>query len=218
VVAVETALPWEQFAALPLSYASAWTCLNTGLALSKGQTLVIRGATSSFGQAAINIAADIGAKVIAMSRKAERFPHLETLGAARGELERPDLSASLPEAKKIDAVLDLLGEHTALDSLELPRYGGRVCLAGFLSGIESEGNAHFLDDMPSGVFLTLFGSSVFGTSDCPLSSIPMQAMVDKAAAGTYKAKPALVLPFEQIREAHETMEASHANGKIVMVV
>ncbi len=185
VVAVETSLPWEQFAAIPLSYASAWTCLSAGLALSKGQTLVIRGATSSFGQAAINIAADLGAKVIAMSRKTERFAHLESLGATRGELERPDLSTSLPEAKKIDAVLDLLGERTALDSLELLRYGGRVCVAGFLSGIESAGNPNFLDDMPSGVFLTSFGSSVFGTPDCPLSTIPMQAMADKAASGIY---------------------------------
>jgi len=218
VCAVETELPWEQFAALPLSYASAWTCLNKSLAVTKDQTIVIRGATSSFGQAAVNIASDLGANVIATSRKTGRFPHLESVGAMRGELERADLAAILPEAKHIDAVLDLLGERTALDSLELLRYGGRLCLAGFLSGAASGGNPNFLDEMPAGVFLTLFGSSAFGSPHCPLSAIPMQAMVDKAAAGIYRAKPALVLPFAQIRKAHEMMEANEANGKIVIVV
>jgi NADPH:quinone reductase-like Zn-dependent oxidoreductase len=218
VVAVKTDLAWEHFAALPLSYASAWTCLVDSLDLNRGQTLVIRGATSAFGQAAVNIAQDLGARVIATSRQKERLAHLEKQGAKRGELERPDMASSLPEAKNVDAVLDLLGEQTALDSLELLKHGGRVCLAGFLGGIDSPGNPKFLDEMPAGVFLTLFGSTAFGAPKCPLSKIPFQSMVDKAASGIYQAKPALVLPFDQIRRAHETMEANQANGKIVVVL
>jgi len=218
VVAIETDLPWEELAALPLSYASAWTCLTDGLALSKGQTVVIRGGTSAFGQAAVNIAADLGAKVIATGRKTERFSHLEELGAIRCEVERSDLASSLTEAKHIDAVLDLLGEQTALDSLELLRRGGRLCLAGFLGGADSPGNPKFLDDMPTGVFLTLFGSSALGTPGCPLSKIPFQTIAEKAAAGIYKAKPARVFPFDRIREAHEAMEANQANGKMVVTI
>jgi NADPH:quinone reductase-like Zn-dependent oxidoreductase len=80
------------------------------------------------------------------------------------------------------------------------------------------GNPKFLDEMPAGVFLTLFGSSAFGTSDFPLSRIPFQAIADKAAAGIYQARPALVFPFDQIRVAHEAIEANRANGKIVMVM
>ena len=217
VAAIKTDLPWEDLAALPLSYASAWRCLTAGLALGQGQTIVIRGGTSAFGQAAVNIAADLGATVIATSRQTERFAHLEALGAARGELEQSALTSKLPEAGQVDAVLDLLGEQTALDSLQMLRPGGRVCLAGFLGGAESSGIPNFLDEMPTGVFLTLFGSSAFGTPACPLSGIPLQAIVDKAATGIYKAKPSLVFPFERIREAHEAMEANRANGKIVIV-
>jgi len=218
VAAIDTDLPWEHLAALPLSYASAWTCLTDSLALSKGQTIVIRGGTSAFGQAAINIAADLGAKIIATSRQTERLSRLEELGANRGELERSNLTAELAEAGQVDAVLDLVGEQTALDSLELLRRGGRVCLAGFLGSMDYPGNPKFLDEMPAGVFLTLFGSSVFGAPNCPLSAVPFQWIVEKAAAGTYAAGPALVLPFGQIREAHETMEADQAKGKIVIVV
>ena len=55
-----------------------------------------------------------------------------------------------------------------------------------------------------------------GTPDCPLSGIPFQGIVDRAAAGTYKAKPARVFAFEDIGSAHRLMESGEANGKIVV--
>src|SRR5947209_10184787 len=57
VVRIESGLAWEQLAAIPESYATAWTCLHRNLELRAGQTLVIRGATSALGQSALNIAA-----------------------------------------------------------------------------------------------------------------------------------------------------------------
>ena len=55
VVQLESELPWEELATLPESYATAWTCLLRNLELVKGQTLLIRGATSSFGLAALHM-------------------------------------------------------------------------------------------------------------------------------------------------------------------
>src|SRR6201993_5422139 len=69
VVAIKTDLPWEDFAVIPESYATAWTCLLRNLEIAKGQTLVIRGATSALGRAALNIASEAGAHVIATTRK-----------------------------------------------------------------------------------------------------------------------------------------------------
>src|SRR6185369_9384495 len=68
VALIEADLPWSQLAAIPETYASAWTCLFRNLELTSGQTLVIRGATSSFGQAAVKLAVRCGARVIATSR------------------------------------------------------------------------------------------------------------------------------------------------------
>ncbi|RUP33686.1 MAG: alcohol dehydrogenase [Mycolicibacterium sp.] len=79
VALVETDLPWDQLAALPETYATAWTCLFRNLNIVAGQTLVIRGATSSFGQAAVKLAVDAGAHVIATTRNRERFGLLEGL-------------------------------------------------------------------------------------------------------------------------------------------
>src|SRR5258707_9685887 len=109
VAAIESNLPWEDLAAIPESYATAWTCLFRNLEIASGQTLVIRGATSSFGQAALNMAVNAGAKVIATTRSRDRFPMLEALGVVRAEVEGPDLSKRIAEAGNIDAVLDLVG-------------------------------------------------------------------------------------------------------------
>ena len=216
VVPIETELPWEDFAVIPESYATAWTCLHRNLEIVEGQTLVIRGATSALGRAAVNIAVDAGAEVIATTRKKQRFEVLKELGAHRVEIEGPDLSGRIPERKRIDAVLDLVGNTSFLDSLAMLRRGGRMCLAGWLGGLEPVNNFNPLLQMPSGVYFTFFGSFVFGTPDFPLSDIPLQAMVDKAAAGVYKAKPARVFQFDDIRAAHEAMESNQANGKMVV--
>src|SRR4029450_10134374 len=63
-----------------------------------------------------------------------RFATLEKLGAERCEIERPDLSKQIRDAKKIDAVLDLVGNSVMLDSLAMLRCGGRSCLGGRLCG------------------------------------------------------------------------------------
>src|SRR5215471_20183981 len=56
VAPVNTSMSWADFAALPESYATAWTCLKRNLALTAGDVLLVRGATSALGQAAVNIA------------------------------------------------------------------------------------------------------------------------------------------------------------------
>jgi NADPH:quinone reductase-like Zn-dependent oxidoreductase len=163
VVQLESNLPWEELAALPESYATAWTCLFRNLELVKGQTLLIRGATSSFGLAALNLAVEAGARVIATTRSRGRFRKLEDLGAHRVELEGPELSTRIAESKQIDAVLDLVGNSTILDSLRILRRGGRACLAGWLGGLAPIADFNPLLQMASGVYLTFFGSFVFGT-------------------------------------------------------
>jgi NADPH2:quinone reductase len=218
VGAIGSDLPWEDLAAIPESYATAWTCLFRNLEITPGQTLVIRGATSSFGQAALNMAVNAGVKVIATTRNRDRFSTLAALGASRVEVEGPDLSRRIDEAKQIDGVLDLVGNSTILDSLAMLRRGGRACLAGFLGGLGPVTDFNPLLQMSSGVHFSFFGSFVFGTPGFPLSDVPLQAIAGDVAAGRYKAKPARVFRFEDIREAHRVMDANEANGKLVVIL
>jgi len=218
VALIESDLPWSQLAALPETYATAWTCLFRNLNLAAEQTLVLRGATSSFGQAALKMAVAADARVIATTRSSTRFSMLDNLGASRVELERPDLAAHIAESKKIDAVLDLVGNSTILDSLDMLRRGGTACLAGWLGGLDPIGDFNPLLRMASGVNLNFFGSFVFGTPGFPLSDVPLQDIAHQVADGKLDAKPSRVFSFDQIHEAHRVMEAGEAGGKMVVAM
>lgn len=217
VALIQSDLSWAELAAIPETYATAWTCLFRNLEIQKGQSLLIRGATSSFGLAAVSMAVNVGARVIATTRNKDRFAKLEALGVERCEIEGSKMSDRLPETKKLDAVLDLVGNSTIVDSLNMLKRGGRACLAGWLGGLEPLRDFNPLLQMASGVHLTFLGSFVFGTPGFPLSDVPLQDIARQVAEGKLQAKPSRIFKFEEIREAHRTMEANQANGKMVVV-
>jgi NADPH:quinone reductase len=173
---------------------------------------------SSFGQAAVKMAVAAGAQVIATARKRERFSLLESLGVARVELESPTLAAGIAESKQIDAVLDLVGNSTILDSLDMLRRDGTACLAGWLGGLDPIGEFNPLLRMPSGVNWNFFGSFVFGEPGFPLSDVPLQDIATQVTQGRLEAAPTRVFSFDEIRDAHRIMEAGEAGGKMVVVV
>lgn len=220
VVAIETDLTWADLAAIPESYATAWTGVMDILSLAKGQIITIRGATSSLGQAAVNIAAHVGAHVIATTRHSAREALLKHLGAEEVLVESAELSRTVLERHPggINAVLDIVGNTTVLDSLAMLRRNGHVCQVGFLGG-GGPLTVEPVFQIPSGRYFSAFASAlVTGTPEFPLAEIPFQAIVDRAAAGIYKAKPARVLRFDEIREGHRLMESNQANGKIVVTL
>jgi NADPH:quinone reductase-like Zn-dependent oxidoreductase len=135
-------------------------------------------------------------------------------------LDDPALSQTIARqySSGIDAVLDIVGTSTLLDSLKIARRGGRVCMAGFLGGGGGIADFDPLAHMPSGVQFSFFASFMFGTPGFELSDVPLQAIVERAEAGIYKARPARILAFDDIREAHRLMEADAAMGKMVVTL
>ncbi|HZZ45451.1 MAG TPA: zinc-binding dehydrogenase [Pseudonocardia sp.] len=218
VVALDTDLPWADLAALPETYATAWTCLFQNNNLQRGQTLLIRGATSALGQAAVKLAVNAGATVLATARTPERIPMLEKLGVTRVEIEAPDLSTRIPDAKKIDAVLDLVGNSVILDSLDMLRRGGTACLAGWLGGLDPIKDFNPLLQMARGVNFSFFAGWVWGTPEFPLSDVPLGEIAQHVHNGQLEAKPWRVFTFDEIREAHRIMEANEQKGKMVVVI
>jgi NADPH2:quinone reductase len=218
VFPLQTNLDWATLAAIPESYATAWSCLFANLRIRAGEVLFVRGGTSALGQAAITIAKHEGVTVFTSTRSESKVALLTELGASRVLIENGKLSevvrAFSPDG--IDGVLDIIGNSTLLDSLRMARKGGRVCVAGFLGSSEPVA-FDWLANMPFGVDLNAFASLLFGTKDFPHSDIPMQQIVDRVADGTYKARPVKIFPFEHIPDAHRLMEANDANGKIVVV-
>jgi len=216
VALIESDLSWAELAAIPETYATAWTCLFRNLQLESGQKLLIRGATSSLGQAAVNMAVAHGAHVTATSRNQARFELLKSLGATGCILEGPDMSKRIEV--QFDAILDLVGNSVIVDSLRMLRRGGKACLAGWLGGLDPIKDFNPLMQMASGVYLTFFASFAFGNPGFPLSDVPLQKIAEQVRKGELKAKPTRIFKFDEIREAHRVMEANEAVGKLVVVI
>ncbi|MFG6489396.1 zinc-binding dehydrogenase [Roseateles sp. BYS78W] len=214
VVAVDTRLDWTRLASLPETYATAWSCLHDNLSLRAGDRLLLRGAGSALGQAAIELASRAGATVLAETRSPRSAQRAAALGAtAAGRLDE------LSEPQGLDAVLDLIGTTTLRDSLRRLGRGGRACVAGFLGGGAPLAEFDPLRDLPSGRQLSFFGSAfVYGTADYPLADIPFQSLVDQAERGELSARPAAVFRFDDIQAAHRLLDAEMAGGKIVVEV
>ncbi|KAJ7134978.1 GroES-like protein [Mycena crocata] len=214
-------LGWARLGAIPETYATAWTCLFRNLDLQPGEQLLIRGATSAFGAAAVKLAVSRGAVVSATTRNLKRAEGLKALGVHEVlQEEGVGLGEKLiAENRKFDKVLELVGNTTLLGSLRLVKRGGRLCLAGFLGGLAPiEFNP--LLQMSSGVHFSFFGSFVFGDEEFPLTDVPLASLVDMVASGELEAEPKKVFDFGQdgVREAHRLMEAGEAGGKMVVIV
>jgi NADPH:quinone reductase len=220
VVPVSTALPWTDLVALPEVYATAWAGLHQNLGLRPGQTVLVRGATSALGQAAVNIAAEDGVTVIATTRSAGRADLLRDIGAAFVLIDDGALADQVVRLNlRVDGVFDLVGNSALRDSLRIARPGGRVCQLGFLGGLEPVAEFNPIADVPTGVQFSFYGSAfVLGTENFPLADIPLQEMITKAESGRYRAKPVKVFGFEEIVEAHRAMEQGLAGGKMVVTV
>jgi NADPH2:quinone reductase len=220
VVPVRTSLSWTDLVALPEVYATAWAGWHQNLGLEPGQTVLVRGATSALGQAAVNVAAGEGATVIATTRNPSRADLLRDIGAAQVLIDDGQLAGQVQElGTEVDGVFDLIGNSVLRDSLLIVRTRGRVCQLGFLGGLEPVTDFNPIADLPTGVQLSFYGSAfVLGTESFPLADIPLQQMIANAEAGRYRAKPVRVFGFEEIVQAHQAMEEGQAAGKMVVAV
>src|SRR5437667_9397232 len=119
VATIQTSLDWADLAAIPESYATAWLALHGNLGLAAGQSLLVRGATSALGQAAVNVASGLGARVIATTRRADRAGLLRSLGADGVVIETGAIAGEVRGLVPggADRVLDLVGNSVLRDSL-----------------------------------------------------------------------------------------------------
>jgi NADPH:quinone reductase-like Zn-dependent oxidoreductase len=220
VVPVSTSLSWTDLTALPEVYATAWAGLHQNLRLQPGQTVLVRGATSSLGQAAVNVAADLGATVIATTRQPGRAALLRDLGAEDVLIDDGQLATQVQDhGTAVDCVFDLVGNSVLRDSLRVVQPRGRVCQLGFLGGLEPVRDFNPIADVPTGVQFSFYGSAfVLGSESFPLAEIPLAEMIARAEAGRYQAKPVRVFGFDQIVEAHRAMEEGTAVGKMTVAV
>jgi NADPH2:quinone reductase len=213
VFSVDTDLSWTELAAVPETYFTAWGSLFGCLQLNTGDTLLIRGATSALGLAALQLAKSIGCTVYATTRNNDKFDLLKTNGVDVPLLDDITLAEQMQKACPcgVTKALELVGPATLEESMTFLSYHGVICSTGILG---HKGALEYFDPIkaiPNGVYLCSF-----------FSNYPTQEIMDKIFAHIrqYNLKPIIgkVLSFEEIGDAHLLMEQSAANGKIVVSV
>lgn len=213
VFPLQADMKWSELAALPEMLQTVHGSLHVGLGIQPGDTLLIRGGTSSIGLTTAAMARGEGVRVLATSRSEHKRALLEDQGV-EVVIDSGSIAASVRALVPagVDRVLELIGATTLKDSLRCARPGGVVCMTGILGG------AWRLDlepmvDIPSGVRLTSYSG---GAGDITVDRL--QGLVVEAASGRLSIARGPVFAFEDLREAHRVMDENRAGGKMVVVV
>jgi NADPH:quinone reductase len=207
-------LPWEQLGAFPEMFQTTFGSLHLALKITRGETLLIRGGTSSIGMLAIQLAKNGGLTVIATTRNSEKQKLLLQNGADEvlvddGKVVR-DLRNIFPEG--INKVLELIGISTLQDSLQCAKLGGAVCMTGMLSEQWSLKEFAPMEYIPPTVNLTVYDSG-----QIKLEAAHFQKFIEDVEAGKINLNVNRVFALNEIIEAHKLMESNTASGKIVIV-
>ncbi|KAK5741626.1 hypothetical protein LTR17_003831 [Elasticomyces elasticus] len=211
---LKTNLPWEVLGGCGEMLQTAYGSLFNALQLKEGETLLVRGGTTSVGMAAAAIAKNHGCTVVSTTRSAKREALLKQHGTS---IVVVDDGSVADEVKKqtgggVNKVLELIGTTTLLDSLQCVKPHGIVCMMGMVGNSWSIKDFSPMDSIPTSVCLTCYdgGEEAF-------MSTPLQELVDQIEAGTLSISIGKTFKLDDIVEAHRTMEENRAGGKIVVL-
>lgn len=210
----QSTLPWEVLGAIPEMYQTVHGSLHLALSIQKGETLVIRGGTSSIGMLAAQIAKNLGLTVIATTRNIQKEKILLENGASYvliddGQL-KDKVRAIFPQG--VDKVLELVGAGTLKDSLACIKPGGTACMTGMLSENWSIPDFAPMEFIPATVHLTIYDSGQFRSP-----AEVFQKFIRTVEDGQIKLNISKVFTLDEIIKAHEYMESNKAAGKIVVL-
>jgi NADPH:quinone reductase len=207
-------LPWEVLGAVPETLQTAYGSLTTGLDLRAGQSLLIRGGTSALGFATTALANDIGATVLATTRRADRLDVLREHGVVHPLVDDGTVAGRVRELfpDGVDAALELVGTPTLPDTLAATKVHGTVCFTGMLSNEWIVPEFYPIGYLPKGVRLTAYGGEA---SDLPAEVL--QRFLDQLAGGEVSLGPTAVYRLDEIRRAHDDLEHGRRVGKLVVV-
>ena len=214
VQALETKLDWSTLAALPEMLQTAWGSIHTALQLMRGQSLLIRGGTTSVGLAAAVLAKKHGATVAVTTRRPERESMLRDNGADHVFVDNGELAESVRRVFDggVDRVLELVGTTTLLDSLNAAARHGVVCMTGMVGNKWDFDGFAPMEAIPTTVRLTTYAGEA---SD--FMATPLQEFVQEIEDGRTVVRIGKVFRLADIVEAHRCMEENRAQGKIVVV-
>jgi NADPH:quinone reductase-like Zn-dependent oxidoreductase len=207
---IPDALSFEHAAALPIAYMTAWRAVQSRARVRPGEDVLVLGASGGTALAAVQIARLAGGRVFAVTSGAENVERLRGLGAAFVyDREAEDWAKAVQRdtgGRGVDVVVEGPGAATWKGSLRSLANGGRLVTFGATTGpkVEIDIRALFWRQV-----------SIVGTTMASVAEF--EAMLQAVFSGALAPVVDTVLPLDEIRAAHERLEAGGQFGKIVLV-
>jgi zinc-binding alcohol dehydrogenase/oxidoreductase len=203
-------LSFEEAAAFPLVFETAYRMLVTKAGLKEGEWVLLWGIGSGVATAGLAIAKALGARAVVTSTSDEKLERARELGADAAVRSDDDVIAAVKEATGgagVDVVLEHVGQATWERSLQAARAAGRIAVCGATSGPNPPAALHRIWWKQ----LTIYGSTM-GTKE------DFEGAYELVKSGRVRPVVDTVLPLEDARIGHERLEAGEQFGKIVFSV
>ena len=200
---------FEEGAAFPLVFLTAWHMLVERAALRPGEEVLVHAGGSGVGSAAIQIAKHFGARVLTTVGGAEKAAKAKALGADEVIDHRAaDVLAEvrrLTGKRGVDVVVENVGQETWEKSILALAKGGRLVTCGATTGYEAKTDLRHLFFKS----LSLLGSTMGSRAE-------LLQIAELVGAKKLRPVVARVLPLDQAAEAHRLLAARAVFGKIVL--
>jgi NADPH:quinone reductase len=205
-------------ACVPIAFGTAQECLFTAADLAPGQTALIHAGAGGVGMAAIQLAKQAGATVLATASSDEKLAPLTELGldhginyATENFVER---THALTDGRGADVIVDSIGGQTLLDSVAALAYGGTLVSVGVAgrsgSGIEATG-LWTKNNTLRGVYL---GGALL--AEYPRVSAMISELIERVSRGELRVHIDRVFQLAEAAAAHAYIESRAARGRVVM--
>jgi NADPH:quinone reductase-like Zn-dependent oxidoreductase len=209
VIPIPNGIDFNQAASVPLVFLTAWRMLTTRAAIRQGQTVLVLGANSGVGTAAIQIAKMFHARVITTAGDDRKMERARELGADHVinhyQQKISEEVRKLTNKEGVDIVIEHVGQATWEESMKCLKAAGTLVTCGATSGPKVDMDLRFLFSRQ----LSLLGSYMGTMSE-------LHEVLGHVFAGRLKPVIDHTFPLQEVRAAHEYMEHSQMFGKIVL--
>jgi NADPH:quinone reductase-like Zn-dependent oxidoreductase len=206
---IPNGVSFEEAAAFPVTYITAWHSLITRAGLRAGETVLIHGAGSGVGTAAIQIAKLAGAKVIATSGNKEKCAKAKNIGAEEAldyhYAKWPEKVRELTGGRGVEVVFDFIGPATFTGSIASLAKLGRLVSCGATTGADINFDLRNLYSRQISIIGAMLGSRA-----------EFALLLRLLAEGKLKPVIDRIMPLAEAPEAHRLMEQAGQFGKIVL--
>jgi NADPH2:quinone reductase len=210
VLPMPARLSFEEAAAFPLAYQTAWRMIVGRAAVRAGETVLIHGAGGGVAGACLEVARLCGARVLATTTGPEKLARLRAAGVELAvDYAKEDVVQAVRAhtgKRGADVIVDTVGEATWMTSLKAAAKGGRIVTCGATSGPNPKEEIRL-------VFwkqLSILGSTMSSDRE-------FRAMYASVAAGKLRPRVDRVFPLARAADAYRYLEEGSAYGKIVLV-